>query len=58
MKSHLSLQRQSISNVSLDEEMTNVVRYGHAYNAASRLISAIDEELDNLINKMGLVGRA
>jgi flagellar hook-associated protein 1 len=38
--------------------MTDVIRFGHAYNAASRVISAIDEELDNLINKMGLVGRA
>ena len=51
-------QRKSVSGVSLDEEMTNVVRFGHAYNAASRVITAIDEELDVLINKMGLVGRA
>lgn len=58
MKSHLQQQRKSISDVSLDEEMTNVVRYGHSYNACSRVISAIDEELDTLINKMGLVGRA
>ena len=58
MKAHLEQQRKSISNVSLDEEMTNVVRFGHAYSAASRVISAIDEQLDTLINKMGLVGRA
>ncbi|MBC5646763.1 flagellar hook-associated protein FlgK [Christensenella tenuis] len=58
MVNHLEQQRRSISDVSLDEEMTDVIRFGHAYNAASRVISAIDEELDNLINKMGLVGRA
>lgn len=57
MKAHLEQQRKSVSDVSLDEEMTNVVRFGHAYSAASRVISAIDEQLDTLINKMGLVGR-
>ncbi len=57
MKAHIQQQRKSISDVSLDEEMTNVVRYGHAYNAASRVISAIDESLDILINKTGIVGR-
>lgn len=58
MKAHIQQQRKSISDVSLDEEMTNVVRYGHSYNACSRVISAIDEALDVLINRMGLVGRA
>lgn len=50
-------QRQSISAVSLDEEMTDMIRFGHAYNAASRMITTIDETLDTLINKMGVVGR-
>lgn len=50
-------QRASVSSVSLDEEMTNVVRFTHAYNANARVLTAIDEELDTLINKMGLVGR-
>lgn len=56
MQLHLSDQRKSISDVSLDEEMTNIIRFGHAYNAASRVISAIDEELDKLINGTGRVG--
>lgn len=51
-------QRVSISGVSLDEEMTNLIRFGHSYSAASRMITAIDEELDTLINRMGLVGRS
>ncbi|NCB31213.1 MAG: hypothetical protein EOM66_07365, partial [Clostridia bacterium] len=50
-------QRNSISGVSLDEEMTNMVRFTHAYNANARIITAIDDELDTLINKMGVVGR-
>lgn len=50
-------QRGAIMNVSLDEEITNVVKYGHSYNAASRVITAIDEQLDVIINRMGMVGR-
>ncbi|MGE5662667.1 MAG: flagellar hook-associated protein FlgK, partial [Ignavibacteriales bacterium] len=50
-------KRQSISGVSLDEEMTNMLKYQHAYNAASRSINAIDEMLDKLINGTGTVGR-
>lgn len=49
--------RQEISSVSLDEEMTNMVRFQHAYNAAARLITAVDETIDVIVNRMGLVGR-
>lgn len=51
-------QRQSISSVSLDEEMTNVIKFGHSFTAASRVITAVDEELDVIINRMGVVGRS
>jgi flagellar hook-associated protein 1 len=49
--------RQSVSSVSLDEEMTNMIKFQHAYNAAARTITAIDEMLDKIINDMGIVGR-
>ncbi|SFM23780.1 flagellar hook-associated protein 1 FlgK [Gracilibacillus orientalis] len=49
--------KQSISSVSLDEEMTNMIQYQHAYNAAARNMTAVDEMLDRIINNMGLVGR-
>jgi len=49
-------ERQSVAGVSIDEEMTNMVRFTHAYNANARVITAIDEELDVLINRMGKVG--
>ncbi len=55
--SSLSQQRQSVSAVSLDEEATNLIKYQHSYAAAARLITAIDENLDILINRTGLVGR-
>jgi flagellar hook-associated protein 1 len=50
-------RRQSISGVSLDEEMTNMIKFQHAYNAAARNITVIDEMLDKIINGMGVVGR-
>jgi flagellar hook-associated protein FlgK len=45
------------AGVSIDEEMTQMVAFQHTYNAASRVITAIDEMLDRLINGTGLVGR-
>jgi flagellar hook-associated protein 1 FlgK len=36
--------------------MTNMIRFQHAYNAASRAITTIDEMLDKLINGTGRVG--
>lgn len=50
-------RRQEISAVSLDEEMANMLTYQHSYIANSRVINAIDQMLDNMINKMGVVGR-
>lgn len=50
-------RRMSISSVSLDEEMTNMIKFQHAYNAAARNITVIDEMLDKIINGMGVVGR-
>jgi flagellar hook-associated protein FlgK len=49
--------RESVAGVNLDEEMTNMLSFQHAYAAAGRLVTAIDEMLDVLINRMGTVGR-
>lgn len=48
--------RMSISSVSQDEEMSNMVKYQHAYNASARMITTIDEMIDVIINRMGRVG--
>lgn len=53
----VDLRRQSVSGVSLDEEMTNMIRFQHAYNAAARSLTTVDELLDRLINGTGIVGR-
>lgn len=50
-------RRQSVSSVSLDEEMTNMIKFQHAYNASARMISLQDELLDKIINGMGTAGR-
>ncbi len=49
--------RQSVQGVSLDEEMTNMIKYQHAYDAAARVITAMDQALDTVISGMGIVGR-
>ena len=53
----LENKRLSVSGVSIDEEMTLMVQYLHSYSAAARMITAVDEQLDVLINRTGVVGR-
>jgi flagellar hook-associated protein 1 FlgK len=55
--SQLELKRQATAGVSLDEEMMNMIRFQHAYNAAARYITTIDETIEVIVNRMGLVGR-
>ncbi len=47
----------SNSSVDLDEENLNLLAYQHAYQGAARVMTAIDEMLDTLINRTGIVGR-
>jgi flagellar hook-associated protein 1 FlgK len=49
MVNQLSNLRDSISAVSIDEEMTNLIKYQHAYSAAARLIGVSDEMLNTLL---------
>jgi flagellar hook-associated protein 1 FlgK len=49
--------REAESGVNLDEEMTNMLAYQRAYEGSARFITAIDQMLDTLINRTGLVGR-
>jgi len=50
MVDHLDNYRESISGVSLDEEMVNLIKFQHAYDAAAKLITTVDELLNTLIN--------
>ena len=42
--------RLAVSGVSLDEEMTDLIQFQHAYSANAKIISTIDELLDVVIN--------
>ncbi len=53
----MTLQQQSISGVSLDEEMADMIRYQQAYNASARVLTAMDEMLGILVDRLGVVGR-
>ena len=50
-------ERDANSSVSTDEEMVSLVQYQHAYEAASRYLTTVDQVLDQLINRTGTVGR-
>jgi flagellar hook-associated protein 1 len=49
-------QRQSVSGVSLDEEMTNLIQFQRGYQASARMLTTVDQMLDTLINRTGTVG--
>ncbi|HZK02367.1 MAG TPA: flagellar hook-associated protein FlgK [Anaerovoracaceae bacterium] len=49
--------KESISGVSLNEEGINLMAYQKSYNAAMRYFTVLDEAVDAIINKMGIVGR-
>jgi flagellar hook-associated protein 1 FlgK len=53
----LASMAESVGGVSLDEEAANLVKAQRVYQAAARLMTAMDEMLDKVINGMGVVGR-
>lgn len=53
----LDTQRNSISGVSMDEEMTNMMKYQYAYGASARVMNVLDEMFESIINRLGIVGR-
>lgn len=52
-----STAQLSNSSVDLDEENVSLISYQTAYQGAARVMTAIDEMLDTLINRTGIVGR-
>jgi len=50
----LEEMRQSISGVSVDEELSNMIKYQHGYAAAARFITTVNQMLDTIINRMGV----
>ena len=49
--------RQSVSGVSIDEETANILRFQLAFEGSARVMNAIDEMLELIVNRLGVVGR-
>lgn len=50
-------QRNKLMGVSSDEELNNMLKYQHAYNASARMVTVIDQMIGRLIDQTGLAGR-
>ena len=46
--------RESVSGVNIDEELADIIKFQHGYNAAARFVSVMDELLDTVINRLGV----
>lgn len=57
IQKNIETKRSSISGVSLEEEMADMVRFQHVYVASSKMISTMDLIIDVTVNRLGLVGR-
>jgi flagellar hook-associated protein 1 FlgK len=55
--SQVDMARRSVSEVNIDEEAAHMMAFQHAYEGAARYLTAVDQMLDTLINRTGLVGR-
>ncbi len=49
----IDASRQGVIGVSSDEELTNMIKYQNAYNAASRYINVVNEMIEHLITQLG-----
>jgi flagellar hook-associated protein 1 FlgK len=56
VRDSIAAQRASTSGVSMDEEMTNMIRFQRGYQAAARALTTMDDLLNQLINSTGRVG--
>jgi len=50
--SSIDNNRQQVIGVSSDEELTNMIKYQNAYNAASRYINVVSEMLEHLVTRL------
>lgn len=57
MVTQIDNQRSRITGVSSDEELGNMLKYQHAYNAAARVVTTVDSMIEKIVTSLGIVGR-
>ncbi|QSH94509.1 flagellar hook-associated protein FlgK [Treponema phagedenis] len=50
----LTDMRDAVSGVNIDEELSDIIKFQHGYNASARFIATVNEMLDTIINRMGV----
>ncbi len=53
MAESIDNQRMEVTGVSSDDELTNLIKYQHAYNASARYVTTVSQMLEDIINKLG-----
>ena len=53
LANNVETQRVSITAVSADEELTNMIRFQQAYNASARYVNVVNQMLEHLLNALG-----
>ena len=46
--------RESISGVNIDEELADIIKFQHGYNAAAKFVTVWDSLIDTVINRLGV----
>lgn len=60
LKSHMAIMndlrtmRDSISGVNIDEELSDIIKFQHGYNAAAKFVAIWDSLIDTVINRLGV----
>ena len=54
MVNSIDNERHEVMSVSTDEELTHLIKYQHAYNAAARYVNVVSEMLEHIINTLGM----
>lgn len=57
MMKELENKKGAMMNVSIDEEMSNLIRFEHSYNASARMVNVMDEMMEIIVNRLGIIGR-
>jgi len=53
----LDQMRLAIMNVSMDEELSYMMKFKFGYDAAARVLNVIDSMIEHIVTRLGLVGR-